>query len=57
MPLLRDLGQGGVSSRPLRYSLGEIWMGVGGLYDKYAGRTVDYSGARFLRKASVGARR
>ena len=57
MPLLRDLGQGGVTSRPLRYSLGELWMGVGGLYDKYAGRTVDYSGTRFLRKASVGARR
>ena len=35
----------------LRYSLGEMWMGIADLYDRYNGREVDYSGQRFLRKA------
>lgn len=55
LPLLRDLGQSG--SRPLRYALADLWMNVGGLYDRYAGRHVDYTGERFLRKATAPSRR
>jgi helicase len=37
--------------RPLRYSLGELWMKTGGLFDRFNGREVDYAGTRFLRRA------
>jgi helicase len=51
LPLLRDLTGTDSSTRPLRYSLGELWMSVGSLYDRYADRQVDYSGQKFLRQA------
>ena len=51
MACLRLLGSKGETSEALRYSLGDIWMGISDLYDRYNGRDVDYSGQRFLRKA------
>jgi len=51
MACLRLLGSKGETTETLRYSLGEIWMGISDLYDRYNGRDVDYSGQRFLRKA------
>lgn len=38
-------------SRPLRYAVGDLWMKVGGLYDAFNGREVDYSGKKFLNRA------
>jgi helicase len=52
MPLLRDLALGS-GDKPLRYSVGEIWMGVSELYDRYKERECDYNGQRFLRKATA----
>jgi hypothetical protein len=52
MPLLRDLASGS-GDKPLRYSVGEIWMGVSELYDRYKERECDYNGQRFLRKATA----
>lgn len=46
IPLLRLLAKS--DSRPLRYAVGELWMKVGGLYDAFQGREVDYSGKKFL---------
>lgn len=37
--------------RPLRYSLGELWMKTGKLFDRFSGREVDYIGQRFLNRA------
>jgi hypothetical protein len=51
MACLRMIGSKGETTEALRYSLGEIWMGISDLYDRYNGRDVDYSGQRFLRKA------
>jgi hypothetical protein len=51
MACLRLLGNKGETTEVLRYSLGDIWMGISDLYDRYNGRDVDYSGQRFLRKA------
>ncbi len=42
--------------RPLRFSLGELWMKTGGLFDRFNGREVDYAGTRFLRRAQEGKR-
>ncbi|MEI6177445.1 MAG: DEAD/DEAH box helicase, partial [Verrucomicrobiota bacterium] len=33
------------ATRPLRYSLGELWMQAGGIYDAFEGRSPDYSGS------------
>lgn len=49
IPLLRLLARS--DSRPLRYAMGDLWMKVGGLYDAFHGREVDYSGKRFLDRA------
>jgi helicase len=38
-------------NRPLRFSLGELWMQAGGVFDAFEGRDTDYSGARFLTRA------
>lgn len=56
MPLLRDLASNS-GDKPLRYSLGEIWMGIADLYDHYEERKSDYNGLRFLRKATATHRR
>jgi helicase len=37
--------------RALRYSLGELWMKVGGVYDAFRGSDVDYEGRKFLSRA------
>lgn len=42
--------------RPLRYSLGELWMKVGQEYDSYFGRSVDYTGQKFLDRVRAKAR-
>lgn len=42
--------------RPLRFSLGELWMKTGGLFDRFNGREVDYAGTRFLRRAQEAKR-
>jgi helicase len=39
------------AARPLRYSLGELWMQAGGIYEAFEGRDTDYSGSRFLTRA------
>jgi hypothetical protein len=49
IPLLRRLAHS--ESRPLRYAVGDLWMKIGGLYDAFNGRTVDYSGKPFLLRA------
>ena len=49
IPLLRRLAHS--ESRPLRYAVGDLWMKIGGLYDAFNGRTVDYSGKPFLMRA------
>jgi helicase len=54
-PLLRLLTSD--QERPLRYSLGELWMKTGRSYDAFNDRSsVDYTGQRFLRKASTPPR-
>jgi hypothetical protein len=54
-PLLRLLTSD--QDRPLRYSLGELWMKTGRSYDAFNDRSsVDYTGQRFLRKASTPPR-
>lgn len=57
MPLLRLLAGTDHESAALRHSVGEIWMSIGGLYDRYAERQVDYSGQKFLRKATAQTKR
>jgi helicase len=37
--------------QPVRFSLGELWMKVGDLYDRFNDRHVDYCGRRFLDQA------
>lgn len=49
IPLLRQLTQ--TEQRPLRYSVGELWMKEGGLYDAFHGREIDYSGKEFIARA------
>lgn len=39
--------------RSLRYGLGELWMRVSDLFDRFSGRDADYLGAQFLRKATL----
>jgi hypothetical protein len=39
--------------RPLRYGLGELWMRISDLFDRFSGREVDYAGAQFLRKTKT----
>ena len=42
--------------RPLRYSLGELWMQIGRDYDVYFDRSVDYTGQKFLDRARAKER-
>lgn len=42
--------------QPLRYSLGELWMNVGELYDRFNDRDVDYSGKKFLGQVTARER-
>lgn len=42
--------------KPLRYSLGDLWMNVCGVYDVFNERSVDYSGQRFLDRATGNCR-
>jgi len=51
MSCLRMLETKNKDTSALRYSLGDIWMDIADLYDRYNGREIDYSGQRFLRKA------
>lgn len=42
--------------RPLRYSLGDLWMQAGREYDFYCDRQVDYAGRKFLDRAKTQER-
>jgi len=42
--------------RPLRYSLGELWIQGAALYDRYEERQTDYSGLRFLARNEASKR-
>ena len=44
------------NDQPLRYSLGELWMNVSELYDRFNDRDVDYSGKKFLGQATARER-